>query len=582
LAPATVARAGDDSPAHQSALVKLLASGRVPAERQGALIEMIGKRGTAGDLLFLYERALLPKGFALPVRVRAFDALAAAALTRKLRPSEQLDKLIPLLQTPALPSETPLVKSAIRLAGLWKLEPAGDALLKIGESPKVDDMLRALAVEALAEIGGPAGRSRVELLLAPEQPVSTRLLAVAAFARLDLAAAAPRAAELLPRGAAQGRDLAPILAAFLNRQGGSDLLTAALEKHSLPADAAGRALRAVYSLGRSDPALVANLRRAAGLSNDLKPPTPGELAILVADVLAKGDPARGEAVFRRADLNCLSCHSLSKAGGDVGPDLSSIGQSSPPDYIASSILLPDQAIKEQYQTLLVLTSDGQVFQGIVADKDKDRIVLKEATGALRVVPVESIVDQKAGGSLMPKGLAGLMTRAELVDLVRFLSELGKPGAYAIRSTPAIQHWRVLKSPPRELCTAVPGHDLFKAQVLEAAAERWSSAYATVAGSLPLGELAVSPEGAILYLQGEIDVSSRGVVQFAIDSSAGVRVWVDAEAAPDGAANLSHALGPGRHAVTLRVDPKAHSSGAVMVQVTKPRDSAAEFTVVGGR
>ena len=33
---------------------------------------------------------------------------------------------------------------------------------------------------------------------------------------------------------------------------------------------------------------------------------------------------------------------------------------------------------------------------------------------------------------MPKGLANLMTRAEFLDLVRFLSELGKPGPYAIR------------------------------------------------------------------------------------------------------------------------------------------------------
>src|SRR4029077_16280801 len=107
-------------------------------------------------------------------------------------------------------------------------------------------------------------------------------------------------------------------------------------------------------------------------------------------------------------------------------DLSAIGQTSPPDYIINAIKNPDQAIKEQYHTVLVLTTDGQVFQGIVTDKDDQRIVLKEATGAPRVVPVAAIEDQKEGGSLMPKGLATLMTRAEFVDLVRFLSELGKP------------------------------------------------------------------------------------------------------------------------------------------------------------
>ena len=77
----------------------------------------------------------------------------------------------------------------------------------------------------------------------------------------------------------------------------------------------------------------------------------------------------------------MSCHSISKAGGDVGPDLSAVGQISPPDYIINSILNPDLAIKEQYNTLMVMTVEGQVFQGIVTDKDEQRIVLKDATGA---------------------------------------------------------------------------------------------------------------------------------------------------------------------------------------------------------
>ena len=34
-------------------------------------------------------------------------------------------------------------------------------------------------------------------------------------------------------------------------------------------------------------------------------------------------------------------------------------------------------------------------------------------------------------SLMPDGLADTLTRGELVDLVRFLSELGKVGPYSL-------------------------------------------------------------------------------------------------------------------------------------------------------
>ena len=202
--------------------------------------------------------------------------------------------------------------------------------------------------------------------------------------------------------------------------------------------------------------------------------------------------------------------------------MSALGQTSPPDYIINSILNPDQAIKEQYHTLVVQTSDGQVFQGIVTDKDEQRIVLKDATGVPRVVPVASIEDQKPGGSLMPKGLANLMTRAEFVDLVRFLSELGKPGPYAIRSTPTIQRWKVLKPVPEALSVAVPDKALFRDHIKKSEPGRWITAYAKVAGSLPLDELTALAGSKVLYLQGEINVSNAGPIHFQLDSAEGVR------------------------------------------------------------
>ena len=87
----------------------------------------------------------------------------------------------------------------------------------------------------------------------------------------------------------------PLLAAFLDRQGGADKLAAALGRRKLPADAAKLALRAVYALGHSDPALVAALTKAAGIDAEVKPLDQGEMDALIADVAAKGDPARGEA-----------------------------------------------------------------------------------------------------------------------------------------------------------------------------------------------------------------------------------------------------------------------------------------------
>src|SRR5262245_29629943 len=49
---------GGDPPASDSPMVKLLKSGRVPEARQGTILEMIGKRGTVGDLDYIYQQAL--------------------------------------------------------------------------------------------------------------------------------------------------------------------------------------------------------------------------------------------------------------------------------------------------------------------------------------------------------------------------------------------------------------------------------------------------------------------------------------------------------------------------------------------
>jgi putative heme-binding domain-containing protein len=579
LAPTAYA---DDPPAPDSPLVKLLKSGRVPAARQGAIVEMIGKRGTAGDVEFLFQKSINADGFPAPLKLKALEALAEAAANRNLRPTKDIARLVPMIGATQAQSNTAIEKAAVRLAGLWKLEAAAAPIKELAVSPTADDALRGEALDALAAIGGRAGRSQIEALTAPTIPVGTRIQAVASLAKLDVDAAAARAAEILAAPPASGRDLTPLLAGFLNRQGGADILAAALDRHAPPADSAKLALRAVYTLGRADPALVTTLSRAAGLSAETKPLTPAELNQLVSEVAAHGDPSRGESIFRRADLNCLSCHALSKAGGEVGPDLSAIGQTSPADYIINSILNPDQSIKEQYHTLVVLTSDGQVFQGIVTDKDDQRIVLKDATGAPRVVPVSSIEDQKPGGSLMPKGLANMMTHTEFIDLVRFLSELGKPGPYAIRTVPTIQRWRVMKPVPPALATSIPDRDLFHDQVLKSDPSRWITAYARVAGSLPLDELTPQTGGTVLYLQGEINVSNAGPIRVQVDSAAGVRFWIDEAPAPADAAELVTALAAGRHTFTLRVDTAARTAHEIKVEITKPSGSAAEFTVAGGR
>jgi len=573
LAPAS-APARDEPPKPESNYVKLLK--KAPEARLGTIVDILGQRGDADDLAYLFGRAVDPKGFPPAVRLKALEVLADAALTRKAVPGGDVSGLARLFG----PAEPAARLAAFRLAGVWKAEATVPALAEIARARGGDDSARSSALDAMAAIGGAGARGAIEALSAADQPLKVRTPAVAALARIDVDAAADRAPGVLVDDA-DIRAVTPLIAAFLDRQGGAEKLADALGRRKPTPDGARLALRAVYALGRADESLVGSLSKLAGIEAEAGPPTRAEVESLIADVAVKGDAAKGELIFRRAEMNCMKCHALSGASGGVGPELSALGLSSPVDYVIDSILIPDQSIKEEFQTRVVLTDDGRVLQGIVVDEDDKRLVLKDATSELRTIPTVSIEDSKKGGSLMPKGLAKLLTRAEFVDLVRFLSELGKPGPYAIKPVPTIQRWRVLKATPEGLARGVPDAEALRSQVLDAEAELWVAAYSLVGGGLPIPDLVEATGGRVAYAQGEINVSSAGPVAFRFQSARGLAAWLDdrplAIGDPAGAE-----VGEGKHKLTIRVDAAERGNEPVRVEVARPEASSAEFSVVGGR
>lgn len=561
-------------------LMKLLQSGRLPAERQGTVVEMIVKRGNENDLGVIFEQLQKPDAFSPALRLQVLQWLADAAVTRKVTPAGDLSSLGKLITDEAVQKDPALLSATIRLASIWKVKSISGELQQLASSDKASEQVQQAAIEGLVNIGDSASIETLSKLAASGKTVRVRLLALAGLVKLDTDAAAKHAADVLSAVTAQD-DPAPLVDAFLNRQGGADKLAAALEGKKLPEGAAKMALRHMYSVGRSDAALSDVLSKAAGVATDVPPPTEEEVAKLVAEVNAKGDAARGEKIFRRADVNCMKCHAVSQAGGNVGPELSALGGISPVEYIVNSILNPSLAIKEQYVTKVFLTADGEVLTGIVIDRDDTRVNLRDASGKVVSIPTADIEDEKEGQSLMPQGLTKFLTHEEVLDLCKFVSELGKPGPYAIRTTPTIQRWRVLKEPAKELTGDVPNVEIVREFILDRPAADWSTAYGMVNGKLPLDELKVVAVNDVLYLQGELDVTEPGVVAFQIDSTEPTNVWIDAEPF-DAQKKIEKNLSTGRHTVTVRVQlTSGKSEPGIKIELTKPAGSGGQFSVVNG-
>jgi putative heme-binding domain-containing protein len=558
------------------ALMRLLKGGKLPEARLPAVIEMVSKRGDAADLGYLFEQLTKKGGWSGDVAVATLNGLVEAAENRKLKPEGDLTKIASLFNA----SQPPAVRNqAIHLAGLWRTPELAAPLQVLAISDTTSSETRLAALVALANFGE-QGRKTIESLAAAHQSSDVRIAAISALAGLDPRAAAKYAAEALAE-AKPSDDPAMLLAAFLNRQGGPDALASAIGNVKLSPEVAKSALRSMYAVGRSDGALSAALGKAAGISMEDKPLSPNEIAELVAAVQAEGNAERGELVFRRRDLSCLNCHSVSGAGGNIGPDLSAIGPSNPLDYLVASILNPDAAVKEHFATQIVITSDGLVVTGIVADENEARVVLRTAEGIDRNIPKADIEEREKGGSLMPKGLVKFMTRQEFVDLVRFLSELGKPGTpYALRSKPTIQRWRLLVEPPPAFSEdSLPDEAAFRESLPPKSSNAWKPLYAHVAGTLPVSEIA-SGEKRPRYLLAEIDVRAGGAVGLKFDDVSGLDLWVNGDHIDTLSRTFLSEFAEGRQTIVLRIDP-AKRMTPLEVELFQPEGSKAVAEPVGG-
>jgi putative heme-binding domain-containing protein len=518
------------NPAAIKPLVDEFKAGRATAD----LADLIGSLGSPEDLAVLFNTATASQSND-SIRIAALQALDRAARQRNVKPNSDPAPLAALI---ASATDDGVVAAAVRLAGALKLESARADIAKA--AAQTDHPARsAAAIDALADLGGDQSAKALTDLATHAANQTQRLHAAVALSRLDVKSAASLFAQALADAKDPEPDLARLLAPFVNRKEGPAVLGQAFGAAHLSQDTAKLALRAVYALGHSEPALVDSLKTAAKIDSQPKQLTPDEMHQLVADVQSKGDAARGEQIFRRADTACFRCHSIAGAGGQLAPDLVSAG-SAPVDYLIDSILQPNKAIKEGYHALIVETKDGDQVTGIKVRQTDKQLILRDAVQDEIVIPLDQINGKpRQAASMMPAGLADPLTRQELVDLVRFLSELGRPGPYATGSRQLARRYQSLEPAPADV---KPGQPLNIP-----AATVWQQAYAQVSGVLPGSQ---TPRVA----RAEINVTTPGPARLKI-SPAPAGVWIDNQ--PQAVSEtLGADLTRGVHSVTVLTAPNA--------------------------
>lgn len=156
-----------------------------------------------------------------------------------------------------------------------------------------------------------------------------------------------------------------------------------------------------------------------------------DMTQLAREARRRGDPHRGALLFYKSAAACAQCHGSDDDATPLGPDLARPEQGVTDQYLVESILFPAEKIRPGYETVSVLTTDGQLVRGMLVSQDDSGIVLRDASDLLREVKVaEDQIEavSKLDTSMMPDGLIPVLGGLkEFYDLTSYVLEVAHGG-----------------------------------------------------------------------------------------------------------------------------------------------------------
>jgi len=156
-------------------------------------------------------------------------------------------------------------------------------------------------------------------------------------------------------------------------------------------------------------------------------------AELVSQAKVDGDAARGAVVFFQQQMACSKCHSV---GGtltsSLGPDLATLAKDTTDESLIESMLLPSKVIRKGFESVTLVTSEGQSIVGILVERTSERVVIRDTArngeqATYAMSDLDNVVENAV--SIMPAGqMNQLASRQQFLDLIRYLIEVRDGGA----------------------------------------------------------------------------------------------------------------------------------------------------------
>ena len=394
-----------------------LADSALSTARKLVLAELLAQIGNSADAALALELA--------SIHPTVLHALVNAARERNLQAPANAAELL------NVPLKTTATRAgAVQLIGAWKLNAHAETIRALATGQTEPLAVRMAAAVALGQLNIPQAVETLASLVTVNGAADLRVAALGSLAKHDVARAAQLTAGL--SGQVKPDELGPVLAALLQRNAGADAMAGALGQAEVSADTAKLILRWLNAAGRVEPKLNLVLNKLIGVQSVAPVYSADFVGALAKEALEKGDAVNGKKVFQLPLASCTACHAVDGVRGAVtsvkGPNLSAVAAGLPVDLLVESVLWPARQIKEGYAATTVITKDGRVLSGFTHSEDKTVLRVRDlATGKIAPVQTSNIKQRTLNGTVMPPGLTASLTRAELRDLIKYLSTLKTTG-----------------------------------------------------------------------------------------------------------------------------------------------------------
>ena len=398
------ARAINDAPIPEAMpeLAKLLSRSsrgdEAPSERAGTDQSLVTSAATKTEGFTL--RRVLNAHFRLgtDVNAKALATFAASDAPEALR----VEALELLALWPKPPGRD-------RVVGLWRPLPAREGAVAARALGKILPQLESTA-PSVVKIAAKKAATELGLLASASAP-STGGAAVRKFS------------TALENGSLTEKQNALAALAAVDDAGAAKLLSAWLDKLLAGQVAKELQLDVLEAVGKSQSLLTSAATKEKLARFEASRDAKDALAKW-RECLQGGNAEEGKRVFiERQDAACFRCHKISGEGGEVGPELTGVGQKQTREYLLESMLYPNKSIAPGFETVIVSLKNGTSIAGLVKSETTTELVINSPEDGLITVKKADITARDRGLSAMPEEMGNILSKSDLRNLIEFLSTL---------------------------------------------------------------------------------------------------------------------------------------------------------------